>query len=140
MKKTLIVIAVLTAVLMAASSVTFAYGGPGQGQSGAEHDTCIKEYLSETEQAQFMAVITDFKDRMLELRDIMRELREEGDFEAFLDVREKRLEAMEEKHDKLSEIVPDELMDRFESNGRNKRNTSRESGSGGFNKQKGTGH
>ncbi|GEM_PF-1477155 len=133
MKKTFIVIAVLTIVLLTLSSVTLAFGEHGRGP--ANHETCVLDYLSEEEQTRFMAVISEFQEIMLELREKMHELREEGNFEAFQEVKEARFAAMEEKQEELSKIVPAELSERFESRGRNNRNTNWEKGSGRFNQQ-----
>ncbi len=133
MKKTLILITVLAIVLITVPSLTLAYGGHGHGSG--DHDACVLDYLSEDEQTQFMKIITEFQDIMLELREKMHELRAEGNFEAFREVKEARFEAMEEKHEELSKIVPAELSGRFESKGRNNRNSNWEKGSGGFNQQ-----
>lgn len=144
MKKALIVITVVAIALLAASTAAFSFGGPGEGFKAGPNEPCIMDSLSGEKQEQFMEIITDYQDAIGELREKMKELREKGDYEAFLEVKEERIKIMEEKQEQLSQVVPEELRKHFETRGHHKRNHGWDNsgwgeGCGSFNRQNRTG-
>ncbi len=144
MKKALIVITIVAIALLATSTAAFSFGEPGEGFRTGPNEPCIMDSLSGEEQEQFMKIITDYQDVIGELREKMKELREKGDYEAFLEVKEERLKIMEEKQEQLSQVVPEEFRARFETKGHHKRNYGWDNSDwgkecGNFNRQNRTG-
>jgi len=115
MRKMLITVSVVVILMLAVSGAVFATGGYGPC-----HDSCPKVELTEEELASFNEVIEDYREEMQELR---------GDPEA----REQRMELREEKLEKLLDLAPDRLADRFgnfNEKGNSNRNFGAEKGSG----------
>ena len=137
MRKTLIVFSILIIGLMAASTAAFGFGGLGDGFRAGPHETCIMDSLSGEEQEVFMEIMTDYQDALSELRERMRDLRKEGNYEAFREAKSELFEIKEERREQLSKILPDEYKNRFESTGHHRRHFGCDRGSSGFNKQQG---
>jgi len=135
MRRTLIVFSIMIIGLMAASPVAFGFDGPGEGYASEQQETCIMETLSGEEQDQFLDIIEIYQEKINEFREKMRELREDGNYEAFQEAKEERDKIKAEKREELSKVVPEEHSYRFESKGRQHHHNSWEKGSSNFNKQ-----
>jgi len=122
--------AVVLVILLATSSMAFAFNGYGQGCSSGLQDS-----LTEEERSLFNEVIDDFKVKMAALRDQMRELRQEGRRDELQALREERNLLMEEKWEALNEIFPEEFADQFGKCGKGMRKSGWDKGSGGFGPQ-----
>ena len=118
--------------VLALSSTAFAYYG---GFGSDQNRPCIRESLTEDQQAQFDEVIEKYRADMLELREEMHALREAGDREGFRKAQEKRFALMEAKREELSEFLPEEFAERFQNFGKGMRNFGGEKGSGCFNRE-----
>lgn len=131
MKKVLISAVLVTLFVLALSSTAFAYyGGFGSNQNGS----CIRESLTEDQQAQFDEVIEKYRADMLELREEMHALRDAGDSESFGELRENRFALMEAKREELSEFLPEEFAEHFQIFGMGMRNFGGEKVSRCFNR------
>ncbi len=134
MKTLLVICSTVIIGLLVTSTAAFGFGGPGEGYGAGRYEPCIKDSLSEEEQVGFTDIIAGFQEAMSELRERLRELREEGDYEAFLDVKSERLELMENKREALSQVIPEEFKHRFEDKGHQERHHGWEKGTSAFNK------
>lgn len=130
MNKALTAIAVVLVILLATSSMAFAFNGYGQDCSSGLQDSLTGE-----ERALFNEIIDDFKVKMTALRDQMRELREEGNRAALQALREERNLLMEEKWEALNEMLPEKFADQFDRCGKGMRKSGWDKGSGGFGPQ-----
>ncbi len=129
MKRVLLSAVLVTLFVLALSSTAFAYyGGFGSGQTGP----CIRESLTDDQQAQFNEVIEKYRADMLKLREEMHALRDAGDSENFGELRENRFALMEAKREELSEFLPEEFAEHFQNFGGGMRNFGGEKGSGCF--------
>ncbi len=125
MKRTIALLAVTTFALLALSSSAFAFGGGfSGGNGGSQSGTCLKLSLNlnEEQQGQFDRIITEFREKMILVRERLAAARNSGDSEALENARTERNELMEEKREALAEFLPDEFADRFQGCGRGMRN------------------
>ncbi len=129
MKKTLIAMAVVAVTMLTISVPVLAVG---DGYGAGFKDECLLTTLTEEQRAQFIEIIAGFKEEMSRLREVIREKKAQGDYEAFRAAHNERTQAMEARHDALSEILPDDYAAYFKNKGRNMRNYGSEKGSGGF--------
>jgi Spy/CpxP family protein refolding chaperone len=125
MKRTIALLAVITLTVLVLSSSALAFGGGfGGGYGGSQGGTCLRlsPDLSEEQQGQFDLIITEFRDKMAQVREQLVAARNSGDSEAFETARAERFELMEEKRETLAELLPDEFADRFQGCGGGMRN------------------
>jgi hypothetical protein len=125
MKRTIALLAVITLTVLVLSSSALAFGGGfGGGYGGSQGGTCLRlsPDLSEEQQGQFDLIITEFREKMAQVREQLVAARNSGDSEAFETARAERFELMEEKREALAEFLPDEFADRFQSCGGGMRN------------------
>ncbi len=135
MKKILIVFSILIIGLMAASTAAFGFGSPGEGYGAGQHESCVMDSLAEEEQEQFLDIIEIYREKISEIRERIRELREEGNYEAFREAKSERDEIKAERREELNKVVPEEYRYRFESKGRHHHHQNGwEKGSSGFSK------
>ncbi len=97
MKKALKVTALIMVLLVATSSMAFAYNS-----NGPDYDTCPKDEMTPEEVSQFEEIIAKFKAAMEQLRGVPEK-------------HDERLELKEEKRDSLQEIVPEEFKGRYDN-------------------------
>lgn len=111
MKKTLLTVTMITIIVLALSSTTFAFGGfEGCGQRGDRP----RDSLSEEEQSHFEKIIEQFQNKMLELRGKMLDFRKNGDDEGIQAMREERFKLMEKKRAAIGDAFP-ELAERSQT-------------------------
>ncbi len=125
MKRTIALLAVITLTVLVLSSSALAFGGGfGGGYGGSQGGTCLRlsPDLSEEQRGQFDRIITEFKEKMAQVREELVAARNRGNSEELEAVRAKRDELMEAKREALAELLPDEFADRFQGCGRGMRN------------------
>ena len=129
MKKALTLITMAALLFLILTSVAFAQGtGFGNSQNGF----CLRESLTAKQQEQFDKVIETYRDNMLRLREKLQALRIAGDSEGFREAQAERFELMEQKRAALSELLPEEYAERFQSCNQSMRNFGVEKGRSGF--------
>lgn len=129
MKRTLTLLTMAALLVLILTSVAFAQGtGFGNGQNGF----CLRESLTTAQQEQFDQVIETYRENMLRLREKLQALRIAGDDEGFREAQAERFELMEQKRAALSELLPEEYAERFQSCNQSMRNFGVEKGRSGF--------
>lgn len=130
MKKSVAVLLAVILILTTVSSSVLAFNGSfGSSSTGL----CLKDQLTDKQRVLFTEIIDVFRARMLELRELMHSYRDAGDYEAFRSIHAERFVLMEERRDALRKILPEELAEHFQKQGRTMRHFGRDRNSGGFN-------
>ncbi|MDY6827361.1 MAG: hypothetical protein SVV67_09365 [Bacillota bacterium] len=111
MKKTLLILTLIVALVLSLSSSVFAFGGFGSYGSGG---TCLRDSLSEEEQPRLERIMEQFQNKMYELREKMLAFRKSGDDKGIQAVEEERFKLMEEKRTAMGAAFP-ELSERFQN-------------------------
>ncbi len=130
MKKKVLLMLTVSIMVVTLTSTAFAFGGGNNPLAGEE---CPREMLTGEEQDSFESIISNFREKMAELREEMISLREVGNYEEFREKHAERFELMEEKKEALSDILPDEVNSRFQSKGHSMRHNGWKENSDKFN-------
>ncbi len=134
MKKILAASAVSLLALFLISTSVFAFGGGfGPGQ-----EPCLQDVLDDDQKAVFVEIMEEFRAKMEALREELWNLRAEGDYEAFREKQEERVEIRTERNEKLSELLPEEYSSRFQNCGGGMRHHGLEKNGGWFGNQNGS--
>jgi len=116
MRKTIFVLLLLALLVMGTTQAALAFGG-GYGRGPDNLNGCWLDLISEDARIEVNAIRDKFMDKIADLKEQFRSLRDQGQIEESRELRTEMWDLKEEMKEELKPYIPEEYMERFESMG-----------------------